>query len=106
MGVCHQWVLEFHEVQDNAGPLRLIIVFQLSLYKILFVWFQRLVVRCAALWSNDTLYDKLRNKVRRIYIVFAAVRDDLSHWSLMPVSEITADDRRLVEGGYEVIVGP
>ena len=73
MGVCHQRVLELHDVQDDAGPLFLIIVCELGIYKILLMWFQRLVIRRAALWPNDALHDKLRNEVRRIYIVLAAV---------------------------------
>lgn len=73
MGVCHQRVLELHDVQDDAGPLILIIVCELSVYKILLMRFQRLVIRRAALWSNDALHDELWNEIRRICIVCAAV---------------------------------
>ena len=106
MGVCHQRVLELHDVQDDTGPLFLIIVYELGIYKILLMWFQRLVIRLGALWSNDALHDELWNEVRRICIVLAAVGDNLPHWSLMPVSEVTADDGCLVERWNEVIASP
>ena len=106
MSVCHQWILKPHDVEDDARPGCLVVCLHFGSHLRLFVRLHGLVVWNATFWSNYTLHDKLRDKVRRIRVILFTERNDFPHWFLVPVGEVAANDRCLVESRDEVIISP